>query len=292
MLPVHETEVIPNLPPDGRDRNPPKIAGVRLDDYTTLRAEVFSEVAGALANRWAEVREFRSIYLGDTDTRLTDAEARAWIYRREAPENALVDLAEVSRRLSQAFRWRTGDANWFVLTGHVPFVRPVSVVVHDNSYRDLPNYLNRRYYLEGSDFMVNTAEIVITAEPWVDANVVVRAFKEVQKQVNGGDNHKVTPKVLDAVRFVARRLGTDKIRWPELTVGWNRSQEDPKKHYRSRNGLPQAFSRFLRPKYKSPRFPDYELAPWQEAERAEHEHRLAHSKDAGPPVPDKEISEA
>ncbi len=119
---------------------------------------------------------------------------------------------------------------------------------------------------------------MITAEPWVDAEIVGRAFREVQKQVNGGDNRKITTKVLEAIRFVARRLGTGKIRWPELTAAWNRSQ-DPEKHYRSRNGLPQAFSRFLRPKYKSPRFPDYELAPWQEAELAEHERRLAHFKE-------------
>ena len=53
------------------------------------------------------------------------------------------------------------------------------------------------------------------------------------------------------------------------------AEQDPKKHYRSRNGLPQAFSRFLRPKYKSPyktpAFSGYEPTPCQEAERAEGE---------------------
>ena len=264
-----------NLPPDDRDRKPPETAGVRLDEYTRLRAEVFSEVTGALANRWAMVRRFRDVHLGNTDARLTAAEAGAWLYRKEAPTGALEELREVSRHLSQAFRWRVKDADWFVLTGYVPFVRPVTVAVRRTSHRDTPNYLNECYFLKGSDFMVNTAEIVITAEPWVDANVVARAFREVQKQVNGGDNHKVTPKVLDAVRFVARRLGKGKIRWPQLTAGWNKSQEDPENHYRSRNGLPQAFSRFLRPQYKSPKFPDYEPTPWQEAERAEGEAVLA-----------------
>jgi hypothetical protein len=83
--------------------------------------------------------------------------------------------------------------------------------------------------------------------------------------------------ILYRVRFVTRSLGTGKIRWPELTAAWNRSQQDPEKHYRSRNGLPQAFSRFLRPQYKSPTFPDYEPTPWQEAERAEGEAVLAAS---------------
>ena len=268
---VRHSETGTNLLPDGRDRKPPEIAKVSLDDYTMLRAEAFSEAAGALANRWAMVRRFRDIYLGDTDARLTAAEVRAWLYREEAPTDALEDLREISRQLSRAFRWRIKDADWFVLTGDVPFVKPVSVAVRRSSHRDFPNYLNEDYYHVGSKFIVNTAEIVVTAEPWVDANVVARAFREVQKQVKGGDNHKVTPKVLNTVRFVARRLGTGKIRWPQLTVGWNKSQEDPKNHYRSRNGLRQAFSRFLRPKYKSPTFPDYEPTPWQEAERAEGE---------------------
>jgi hypothetical protein len=249
---------------------------VRLDEYTRLRAEVFSEVAGALANRWTEVREFRSTYLGDTDARLTGAEAGAWLYRREAPEYALADLAEISRRLSREFRWRMGDADWFMLTGYVPFVKPVSVSVRQSSHRDLPNYLNRPYYLEGSNFMVDTAEIVITAEPWVDSDIVVGAFKEVQKQVRGGDNRKITTKTLKAVRFVARRLGADKIRWPELRVGWNEAH--PGMRYNNRNDLYEAFRRFLRPKYNSPKFPDYEPAPWQEAEGAEHERRLTLSK--------------
>jgi hypothetical protein len=267
---VRYSETGTNLPPDGRDRTPPETAGVRLDEYTRLRAEVFSEVTGALANRWAMVRRFRDVHLGNTDARLTAAEAGAWLYRKEAPTGALEELRKISRHLSRAFRWRIKDADWFVLTGYVPFVRPVSVAVSCTSHRDTPkNYVNGCYFLKGSDFMVNTAEIVITAEPWVDANVVARAFREVQKQVKGGDNHKVTPKVLDAVRFVARRLGTGKIRWSELTAGWNKSQQDPKKHYRTRNGLPQAFSRFLRPQYKSPTFPDYEPTPWQEAEWAE-----------------------
>ena len=268
-----------NLPPDARNREPADKAGVRLDDYTLLRAETFSEVAGALANRRTEVREFRAIYLGGTEARLTDEEAGAWVYGGKAPTNAIEDMREVSRRLSRAFRWRVGDADWFLLTGYVPFVRPVSVSVHKNSIRDVPNYLNRDYHLEGSDFMVDTAEIVITAEPWVDANIVIRAFKEVQKQVNGGDNRKITAKTLDAVRFVARRLRTDKIRWQQLRSEWNSEQDDPKRRYGSRDSLRKACINFLRPRYESPRYPDYDPTPWQEAEWAERERRLAYAKE-------------
>lgn len=262
-----------NLPPDSRSRKPEETAGARLDDYTRLRAEVFSEVAGALANRRTEVREFRYIYLGGTEVRLTDEEAGAWVYGGKAPRNAAEDMRTISRRLSQAFRWRVGDAEWFLLTGYVPFVRPVSVFVRRNSIRDVPNYLNRDYYL-GQDFMVDTAEIVVTAEPWVDADIVSKAYKEVQKQVRGGDNHKVTIKVLDAARFVARRLRTSKLEWPALQAAWNSAQDDQRKRYRSRGGLYKAFRRFLRPKYKRPAYPEYVPAPWQTQRDAAAKRRM------------------
>jgi hypothetical protein len=264
-----------NLPPEGRDRKPGDIAGVRLDGYTLLRAETFSEVAGALANRRAEVRTFRDLYLGGTESRLTDDEAGAWIYGREAPTNALEEMREVSSRLFRAFRWREDDAHWFLLTGYVPFVRPVSVRTRQNSFLDVPNYLNRDYHLEGPNFSVDTAEIVITAEPWVDAEIVSRVFREVQKQVRGGDNRKVTVKVLDAVRFVARRLGTGKVQWPVLHSAWNAAQDDPTRRYRSRDGLYKAVRRFLQPRYNKPTYPEYEPTPWQVARRAAEERRVS-----------------
>jgi len=264
-----------NLPPESRDRKPGEIAGVRLDRYTRLRAETFSEVAGALANRRTEVRTFRDLYLGGTEARLTDDAAGAWIYGREAPTNALEDMREVSRRLSQAFRWRADDAHWFLLTGYVPFVRPISVRTRQNSFLDVPNYLNRDYQFEGPNFMVDTAEIVITAEPWVDAEIVSRVFREVQKQVRGGDNRKVTLKVLDAVRFVARRLGTGKVEWPVLRSAWNTAQDDPTRRYRSRDGLYKAVRRFLQPRYNNPTYPEYEPTPWQVARQAAEGRRTS-----------------
>jgi hypothetical protein len=264
-----------NLPPESRDRKPGEIAGVRLDRYTQLRAETFSEIAGAIANRRTEVRKFRDLYLGGTESRLTDDEAGAWIYGREAPTNALEDMREVSRRLSRAFRWRADDAHWFLLTGYVPFVRPISVRTRRNIFFDVPNYLNRDDKLEGPNFRVDTAEIVITAEPWVDAEIVSSVFREVQKQVRGGDNRKVTVKVLDAVRFVARRLGTGKVEWPVLHSAWNTAQDDPTRRYRSRDGLYKAVRRFLEPRYNNPTYPKYEPAPWQVARQAEEVRRTS-----------------
>ena len=274
-----------NLPSDSRERGVPETAGARPDDYTQLRAEAFSEVAGALANRWAEVREFRALHLGGVEVRLTKDEAGSWLYGGAAPAEAREDLQKVSRRLSKAYRWRIGDSNWFVLTGHVPFVSPINMSVRRNSHRDLPNYLNRRYYLEDNDFMVDTAEIVITAEAWVPSQIVAQAFSEVQRQVRGGDNRKTTDKVLGAVRFVASQLGTGKLRWPELQAKWNRAR--PEWCYNGRNGLYEAFHNFLHPPkgYGSPEYPEYKPAPWQEAERASEERRRVRLEELSERLP-------
>src|SRR5215217_8577161 len=74
-----------NLPPDSRERGTPTTARIELDAYTQHRSEAFTEVAGALANRWASVRAFRDLYLGGVEARLPSSEAGTWLYGRGAP---------------------------------------------------------------------------------------------------------------------------------------------------------------------------------------------------------------
>jgi hypothetical protein len=255
-----------NLPPAGRDRKPPEDVAVGLDDYTRQRAEVFSEVVGVLANMWAAVRRFREIHLSGVENRLTDAEAAAWLFGGELKPEAKEDMREISRRLSRVYRWRTREANWFLLTGYVPFVHPINVSYRLTRHRDVPSYLSKDYQVPGYDFDVGTAEIVITAEPWVDAKVVSQTFKEIQRQMRGGDNRKTTAKVLDVARFVAQRMKQGRI--AGLQDEWNKTH--PEMRYGSRGGLAKAFGRFLQPGYKSPEFAAYEPTP---AHNWEEEHR-------------------
>jgi len=138
--------------------------------------------------------------------------------------------------------------------------------------------------------VTGTAEIVITAEPWVDAGVVSQAFREVQKQVRGGDNRKITAKVLDVVRFVVSWLGTGKFSWPELRAEWN--QAHPEMRYNSRDGLYKAFRHFLWPRYNSPTYPGYEPTPAQryrdEYRRGEAEAMFRRAEEIGSPKPTKQ----
>ncbi len=146
--------------------------------------------------------------------------------------------------------------------------KPVSSLVTDGPFRYTrnPGYLSMAMIYTGVASLANALWAIL---------LLPAALAAIQRGVVEREERYLERKFGE--RFVAGRLGTGKIRWPELTAGWNRSQQDPKKRYGSRNGLSQAFSRFLRPKYKSPTFPDYEPTPWQEAERAEGEAVLAAS---------------
>jgi hypothetical protein len=147
-------------------------------------------------------------------------------------------LHSLAQKPSGAYRWRLDAAKWFVLTGDVPYVQPLTI--------------RFSYTISNEEHYPNTAEITMTVEPWVDAKDVERVYREVQRQVlsgdnrKGGDNRKKKERTLDAVCFAARRIregGNES--WSELTRRWNRRQKDPGRRYNSRGGLQQAFKRFL-----------------------------------------------
>jgi hypothetical protein len=219
-------------------------------------------------------------------------EEQADDFLRGASADDLAHLRSVARTLSKAYRWREKAAEWFVLSGHEPFVRPLTTSVHLNHSADYPNYLDAPYALGGPHFFVETADITIVAEPWVDATQVTNAYRRAQKRVLGGKtgrNTKKDSRTLDAVRFTARRIrDSNHIRWSEITADWNQVQERPGCQYLSRGGMAQAFRRFLRPRYNVPQF-TFEPEPWQERERdvkeREVERMRKHSERLGPLKP-------
>ncbi len=154
-----------------------------------------------------------------------------------------------------------------MLTGDVPFVKPLSVTVHQNSTAEHPSHLDAPYALSGPTFIVNTAAITIVAEPWVDVKLVARAYRQEGQLIGGksGRNRKKKDRTLDGVRFAARQMRNARaVRWSEITRRWNHHyQKDPKRQYVSRGGLQQAFKRFLQPRYNNPQFV-FDLEPWQE----------------------------
>ena len=264
------------LPPSRDDRKAPREVSVELDEYSQKRARTFSEVAAALAEGHPEVKEFRAEFLGSEDTRLTEEQAGEMLYVEDLPLHIFDRLHSLAKRLSRAYRWRLDAAKWFVLTGDAPYVQPLTVHFSHN--------------ISNEDHYPNTAEITMIVEPWVDAKDVERVYREVQRQVLGGDkrksadNRKKKKRTLDAVGFAARQIrenGTES--WQELTRRWKRSQRDPRRHYKSRGGLRQAFKRFVRPAYNQPIYKPIQPEPWQVQRDKARRRFIEDFKKHGPP---------
>jgi hypothetical protein len=257
-------------------REAPQEVSVDLDDYSQKRAKTFSEVAASLAEGHPEVRRFRREFLGSEDVRLTGGHAGEMLYEQDQSLHIFDRLHALAKKLSRAYRWRLDAAKWFVLTGDVPYVQPLTIQFS--------------HTISNEEHYPNTAEIIMIVEPWVDAKDVERAYRDVRRQVRGdnrkgGDNRKKKERTLDAVCFAARqsREGGDES-WTELTKRWNWSQKDPGRRYNSRGGLQQAFKRFLRPVYNRPTYKPFEPEPWQvQQDRARRHFIKEHLSKYGSP---------
>ena len=229
-------------PPRRTSREPPHEVVVTLDAYSQRRAQTFSEVAAALAQDHPKVRFFRERFLAGR--LLTNEEAGEFLDAGEGLE----ELRSLGKELHQAYRWREGDAVWFVLTGEPPLVPALSARVSLNASI-------HRYY-------PNTAEITLTVQPWVNADEVTRVYRDIQRQMLSGDNRRLEDRTLAAVRFVAQQIrerGAEP--WSRRVERWNR--EHPKWRYASFRALRQVFERFVHPHFEAPKYEPYEPTSYQ-----------------------------
>ncbi len=230
--------------PERLDRSVPTEVSIDLGDYSRRRAETASEVAAAFANMHPDVRRFRRIHLGGEGARLTEEQAQAFLEDLPTGE-ILEELLSLAKRLGWRYRWTYQDTWRFLLTGTVPHIVPLRV--HYNYVRDEPESPEPHY--------PNMAEITLIVEPWVDARDVERIYRNVQRQVLGGDNRKNDKRTLEAIRFAARQMREHgRKSWAEIVRHWNTAQTDPKRRYDSRGGLQQAFKRFVRTTYNEPQY--------------------------------------
>jgi len=227
------------LPPARPDRVIPEKVSVELDGYTRKRAETASEVAATFADKHPEVRGFRRTYLGGEYVRLTEEQAQEFLDYPPTGE-ILDELLSLAQKLGWHYRWTYRDTWLFLLTGIVPHILPLRL--HYNYVRDEQNSPEPHY--------PNMAEITLIVEPWIDAKDVERVYRDVQRQVLGGDNRKKDERTMEAVSFVARLIRQHSgLSWSEMKERWNRSQNDPAWRYSSRGGLHQVFKRFVRAVY-------------------------------------------
>jgi len=269
-------------------RGVPREIEIKLSESAMKRAETFAEVAVTLAENHPEVQRFRRTHLGDQ--LLTGEEARAFLDRRcggprlparhfkigprklsdgqlaqkMADKAISVRLWKLAEKLSNTYRWRTGDAINFVLTGDGPHVEPITVggdisqpLLFPDVRPDL-DLSNGIITAEIGDFSrpyrPSTARITISAEVWVDAGEVAQVFREVQRQILGGDARPLAEKTLEAVKFAARRMREyPEETWEERLHAWNQTCAEgwQKRNFRA---LRQAFERFT---YRPLNFPSW-----------------------------------
>jgi hypothetical protein len=203
----------PASPSNRGERGGPQEIEVELSEYSRKRAQAFSEVAVALAESHPKVQRFRRRYLHGR--LLTNDEAAAFLENQGGLYGTgfvMKRLRKLADKLAWTYRWREGDATWFVLTGHAPPVRPVKVRVAISE--SISESIN--------DYHPNTAEIWLTADAWVDAKEVEQAFRNAQRQILGGDARPLPERTLEAVKFVARRMREHgKESWRERWEAWN-----------------------------------------------------------------------
>jgi len=172
---------------------------VKPSENVTKRAEVLAEVAATLCDNHLEVQRFRRKYL--PGRLLTDEEASSFLNERGGPQGTnkavrrtarnpkwtlrldakryatpsdMRGLLGLSNKLSKAYGWSEGDALWFVLTGYIPPIRPLTVEL----------YINTSNWPSG-DYEPFIPRITVTAHAWVQANEVEKAFRDAQRQLFG-----------------------------------------------------------------------------------------------------------
>lgn len=233
------------VPPDRARRDVPEEVAVELSEYSNQRGQVLSEVAAALAKLNPRVRRTRQELFGGPEETVDAQEASKLL--QDMPRSSLARHNLIGDLGSQ-YGWRSNDAAWFVLTGQAPPIRPVVVKV-DRSRRRYQKVL-RDHYLE-------TVRITIAAHVWVRAEEVEKVFRDVQRQVLGGDNRSLRKRSLDVARFVARQIEEHgREPWSKRWGRWKR-YAPPEWGYKNERQLRQVFMRFTRPGYKEFQIKDH-----------------------------------
>lgn len=111
-------------------------------------------------------------------------------------------LRKLSESLAQCYPWQPAQAAAFVLEGLIPRATPFMVQV--------PQTLG-----EGAK---RRARVILEVDAWIPAATVLRAYRDVQRQLLPGYNRPVSRRGIDLVNFVLR---TRPASWPRLLELWN-----------------------------------------------------------------------
>jgi len=161
-------------------------------------------------------------------------------------------LHRLARKLAKTYRWREGDALWFVLTGSTPEVSPLRAVVSVSE--------------SVQDYHPNTVRIVLESDVWVDAKEIERTYRDIQQQILGHPNRPLAERTLEVVAFVTHRMRErSKESWRQRWDAWNKTYPT-EWQYDDFRGLRQAFHRFINQiinrEYNHPKWKAHEPSPY------------------------------
>lgn len=147
-----------------------------------------------------------------------------------SPLDALRRLAE---SLAQSYPWQPSQAAAFVLEGLIPLATPFMLRMPQPRHELRP----RR------------AKLVMEVELWMPASAVLRAYRDVQREVLPGHNRPISPRSIEVVNFVMRHRPST---WASLAERWN--TEHPGGEYANYRSFRYTFDRasrsLLHPKYR------------------------------------------
>lgn len=122
----------------------------------------------------------------------------------------LDEVRELAGWLAREYDWLEPQATWFVLTGSVVPRLPLRVAVDGKL-----------------GYGHTSCRVTLDVEPWISAETVLRAYRDVQRRVLPGDNRPVGERSLALARFVAEQERDGERRtWRELRTRWNDAHPD------------------------------------------------------------------
>jgi len=150
----------------------------------------------------------------------------------------LDEVRELAGWLAREHGWLEPQATWFVLTGSVVPRLPLRVAINGRA-----------------GYGHTSCRVTLDVEPWVSADTVLRAYRDVQRRVLPGDNRPVGERSLALARFVAEQERDGERRtWRVLRTRWNEAHPDQpyEEDRRFRRDVVRANQILLFPPYRLP----------------------------------------
>lgn len=121
--------------------------------------------------------------------------------------SVLADVHQLATKLVRHFPWAEAQATWFLLTGAVPLIDPLT--------------LSWKWH---SGWRNSYACMTLKVEPWVSADSVLKLYRDAQRKMLGRDNRPHELRNLTLLHFVIDHTAEDGTRptWQALMTKWNR----------------------------------------------------------------------